>query len=259
MEMKESYPVIQGAEAFFKKGNHIGVLISHGFIGTPQSVRFLGEKIASQGYTVLAPRLKGHGTHYKDMEQSTFKEWIQNLEEGYWFLKQNCSEIFIIGQSMGGTLALNLSSQYSDIKGLVLINAALTSIPSMEEYKYQSEPSYIPEGEPDIKAEDVYEITYDKAPVRSIQELLFLMDETREKLDLVTAPALAFISPEDHVVPIENTEYILSHIQSKDKEIITLHNSYHVASMDNDKELIAEHCCLFIKKNSYHHEKTGIS
>ncbi len=257
--MQERYPVISGAESFFKKGNEIGVLISHGFIGTPQSVRFLGDYIASQGYTVFAPRLKGHGTHYKDMEQSTFKDWIQNLEEGYWLLKQHCSEIFIIGQSMGGTLALNLSSKYPDIRGLVLINAALTSIPSMEEYKHQSEPSYIPEGEPDIKAKDVYEITYDKAPVRSIQELLFLMDETREKLGMVEAPALAFISTEDHVVPVENTEYILSHIQSKDKEIITLYNSYHVASMDNDKDLIAEHCCQFIKKYSYNQEKTGIS
>lgn len=257
--MQERYPVISGAESFFKKGNHIGVLISHGFIGTPQSVHFLGEYIASQGYTVFAPRLKGHGTHYKDMEQCTYRDWLNNLEEGYFLLKQYCREIYIIGQSMGGTLALNLSSKHAGIKGLVLINAALTSIPAMEEYRYKHHPPYIPEEAPDIKAKDVLEITYDKAPVRSINELLLLMGDTREKLKLVTAPTLAFISKEDHVVPIENTDYILSHIQSANKEVFTLYDSYHVASMDNDKIFIAEQCCKFFKKYSNNQEKTGIS
>jgi carboxylesterase len=118
--MLERYPVLSGAEPFFFKGNHIGILISHGFIGTPQSIRFLGEYIASQGYTVYGPRLKGHGTHYKDIEKCKYQDWIQSLEDGYRFLQQQCRDIFIIGQSMGGTLTIDLVSKYPDIQGIML-------------------------------------------------------------------------------------------------------------------------------------------
>lgn len=256
--MQEKYPVIPGAESFFIKGNQIGILISHGFIGTPQSVRFLGDYISSKGYTVYGPRLTGHGTHYRDMEQSTYQNWIQNLDEGYFRLKRHCSDIFIIGQSMGGTLALNLAGKYPDIKGIMLINPALTTIPSMEEYKYKHEPSYIPERAPDIKALDVHEITYDKAPVRSIQQLFFLMDNTRGQLGFITAPTLAFVSKEDHVVPPENSSYIMSRINSVNKKVIPLYNSYHVASMDNDKNFIAEKCCQFINKYCWSQNETSI-
>lgn len=257
--MLERYPILSGAESFFFKGNHIGILISHGFIGTPQSVQFLGEYIASQGYTVYAVRLKGHGTHYEDMERCTYHDWIQSLEEGYRFLQQHCQDIFILGQSMGGTLTMQLASKYPKIKGVMLINAAMTTIPVMEEFKHKQEPRFIDEGAPDIKADDVFEITYTKAPIRSIQQLLALMDDTRRKLTSVTCPTLAFRSEDDHVVPPENTDYILAHIHSGIKETITLYNSYHVASMDYEKKFIAEQCCLFIEKYARKQRRAEIS
>ena len=256
--MLDKYPILPGAEPFFFKGNDIGVLISHGFVGTPQSIRFLGEYIASQGYAVHAPRLKGHGTHYEDMERCTYKDWIQSLEDGYHFLKQHCRDIFMIGQSMGGTLTINLASKYLDIQGVVLINAAMTTIPVMEEFKVKQGPRFIDEGPPDIKAADVQEIAYKKAPIQSIKQLLSLMDVTQKKLPNVTSPMLAFQSVEDHIVPPENTEYIMAHIQSDFRKTIPLYNSYHVASMDNEKEFIAEQCCLFIENCASNQKKMGI-
>jgi carboxylesterase len=246
--MIEQYPVLPGAGSFFFKGNETGILISHGFVGTPQSVRYLGEYLASEGFTVYGVRLRGHGTHYEDMERCSYQDWIKSLEEGYNFLQQHCRDIFVIGQSMGGTLTLNLSQKYKNIKGIMLINAAINSIPPMERYKNNYTLRFVDEGEPDIKAKNVHEITYSTAPVRSIQQLFALMAETRDKLPTVTCPVLAFSSEEDHVVPPENTNYILSSIQSNIKEVIHLYNSYHVASMDNEKELIAEQCSLFIDK-----------
>jgi carboxylesterase len=246
--MLERYPVIPGAKSFFYKGNQIGILICHGFNGTPQSVRYLGEYIAFQGYTVYGPRLMGHGTHYLDLEKCNYQDWIQSLEEAYRFLQQHCRDIFIIGQSMGGTLTVNLASKHPEIKGIILINAAMTTIPELEEFKDKLEPRFINDETPDIKAKDVYEITYPKAPLRSIQQLLSLMDHTRGKLATISCPLMAFKSIEDHVVPPENTDYILAHIHSDSKDVIQLNNSYHVASMDNEKMLIAEQCCLFFEK-----------
>lgn len=250
LQMIEQYPVLPGAESFFFKGNEIGILISHGFVGTPQSVKYLGEYLANKGFTVYGIRLKGHGTHFEDMEKCNYHDWIKSIEDGFNFLQQHCSNIFVIGQSMGGTLTLNLSQKYSNIKGIMLINAAINSIPPMERYKNKHIPRFVDEGEPDIKAKNVREITYTKAPIRSINQLFALMAETKDNLPSVKCPVLGFRSEEDHVVPPENTNYILSSIQSEIKEVIPLYHSYHVASLDNDKDLIAEQCSLFIHKLS---------
>ncbi len=251
--MVENYPVIPNAEPFFFKGNQIGILISHGFVGTPQSVRFLGEQLASQGFTVYGVRLTGHGTHFKDLENCRYLDWIKDLENGLQFLQQYCKEIFVIGQSMGGTLTLNLVARFPELKGAILLNAAITTIPVMEEYRNKQTPRFIDETEPDIKAKDVAEITYRKVPLEAIKQLFTLMENTAEMLENVHCPLLAFQSVEDHVVPPKNTDYILANVQSNTKEIIPLFDSYHVASLDNEKEMIAEQCSQFIAKNTLRH------
>ncbi len=72
----------------------------------------------------------------------------------------------------------------------------------------------------------------------------------------ICIPLLCFKSAEDHVVPPENTEYIIEHIGSDKKEMVTLFNSYHVTSMDNDKEIIVEYCHRFIEQQVLGEAKT---
>jgi carboxylesterase len=245
--MQELYAVIPGAESFYIKGNNIGILISHGFNGTPQSVRYIGEELAKYGFTVLAPRLKGHGTHVYDMENSIHEEWFESLERGYFELKKHCESIFVIGQSMGGTLSLWLAKKYKDINGIITINPAL-SLPAYENLKGKSYPKFVEEGEPDIKAKNVSEITYEKVPIKSIHELQKLMELTPSILSEINCSILGIKSINDHVVPHKNTDFVLNTICSTKKELVILHNSFHVASMDHDKDLIIKYSNLFIKK-----------
>lgn len=243
----KKYAVIPGAESFYWEGNDIGVLISHGFMGTPQSVHFLGETLAEYGYTVYAPRLKGHGTHEEDLETCRHEEWFNSLEEGYEWLKLRCTEVFVVGQSMGGTLTLNLAHKYPDIKGIMLINTAL-SVPGFDYLEGKTEPRFVDEPAPDIKEKGVYEITYDKAPLKAIHQLQALMKLTPALLPSITVPVLCFKSIEDHVVPAGNTDYLLKHIGSSKREMVSLLNSYHVASMDYEKKWIAKRCRQFIEQ-----------
>ncbi|MBM7703624.1 alpha/beta hydrolase [Metabacillus iocasae] len=242
----ESYKVIDGAESFFIRGNEVGVLVSHGFIGTPQSMKYVGEELAKKGYTVYGLRLKGHGTHYEDLEQATYEDWKQDFLNAYNHLKESCKYIFIVGQSMGGTLTLRTASEVKDIEGIMLINPAISVIPSMESYRQRFEPRYVPEGKPDIKENNVHEITYEQAPLKSIQQLLSLMDETKIRLSRVSCPTLLLTSTIDNVVPPENSTYILNHVRAGHKRQVFLENSYHVASMDYDKDKIVTECITFI-------------
>ena len=246
--MAAIHKVIEGAEAFYIEGNETGILLSHGFIGTPQSVRYVGNKLAEMGYTVLAPRLEGHGTHYKDLERCSYHDWFDSLEKAYERLAARCESIFVMGQSMGGTLALKFASEKRDkLKGVILINPALT-IPSWESIESGFAPRYINEGSPDIKAQNVIEIAYPKVPVASIRELQRLMEETRGLLDRVTYPVMGFKSSTDHVVPPENTDFIMRQIRSAFKYVHVLPNSYHVATMDHDKDTICERSHSFIEQ-----------
>jgi carboxylesterase len=245
--MGEKYPVISGAEKFYFKGSEVGILVSHGFMGTPQSVRYIGERLAQYGYSVLAPRLKGHGTHYFDIETCTHEEWFQSLEQSYLELKQQCTNVFVVGQSMGGTLALWLARKYKDVNGVILINPAL-SLPALEYLKGETSPRFINEEKPDIKAKDVYEITYPKAPLKAIHELQTLMERTPAILSEIQSPVLGFVSAVDHVVPPKSTDFIIDHIGSDIKEKVVLQNSYHVASMDHDKDQIVKISHRFVQQ-----------
>ncbi|MFT9846019.1 alpha/beta hydrolase [Aneurinibacillus sp. REN35] len=247
--MAEKYPVLPDAEPFFMEGNgDIGVLVQHGFTGTTQSMRFLGESLAENGYTVYAPRLRGHGTHYEDMEMTTYQDWIASAEEGLNKLKASCSDIYVVGLSMGGTIALHLAEEHPDIRGIMLINAAIR----IENFQALAGETarYLDAIGSDIKAPDIQELAYAKTPVASIKELLTFKDRVAERLASVTCPTLVLVSREDHIVPPADSDYILANIGAELKEKVILENSYHVATLDNDKELIARQCAAFIHEIS---------
>ncbi|WP_175614822.1 alpha/beta hydrolase [Piscibacillus halophilus] len=244
--MTERYPVLEGAEPFYFEGNNIGILVSHGFTGTTQSMRPLGVALAEEGYTVCGPRLKGHGTHYEDMEKTTYQDWIQSIEEGYQWLKERCDTIFMAGLSMGGTLTLYMAENYPELKGIALINAAI-EIPTMEEVKQSQDIRFLDAIGSDIKKPDVKELAYEKTPVQSIKEILKFMEEVKANIAKVNAPALILVSDEDHVVPPDNSQLIYEKINSDDKKLVPLKNSYHVATLDNDLQLIIDEVLGFVK------------
>ncbi|WP_243297825.1 alpha/beta hydrolase [Bacillus litorisediminis] len=247
--MTENYAVLPEAEEFFYPGNEIGVLISHGFTGSTQSMRYLGQRIAEQGYTVYGPRLTGHGTDPEDMEQSSFQNWIADVEAGLEKLKETCQTIFVAGLSMGGTLTLYLGENHPELAGIMPINAAIDMPELKQNYEsFRNTDKRFLEGiGSDIKKEGVKELAYPLTPIKSMGDLLSLMELVRRDLRKVTVPTLIFVSDIDHVVPPENSKEVYETISSPDKAIVQLKNSYHVATLDNDKELIAEECIKFIK------------
>ncbi len=245
--MADNYPVLNGAEPFYFEGGRTGILVSHGFTGSTQSMRPLGEAYVKAGYTVCGPRLKGHGTHYEEMEQTQYSDWISSIEEGFQWLKERCDDIFVTGLSMGGTLTLYMAEKHPEIKAIIPINAAV-EISDMEGAAGLQDVRFLDAIGSDIKKADVKELAYEKTPVKSIGEIVQLMELVKGGLADIECPALIFVSSEDHVVPPDNSRLILDRISSKDKKLITMENSYHVATLDNDQQLIIDETLAFIKK-----------
>ncbi|NWJ47354.1 MAG: alpha/beta fold hydrolase [Chloroflexi bacterium] len=245
--------IIPGAEPYYHIGNRIGVLVSHGYTGCPQSMRYIAEGLAKEGFSVILPRLKGHGTSPADMATATASDWTTDILTAYGWLKERCDHIFMTGLSMGGTLTLVAAGLNPEgFSGIIPINASvilnnpdllgLAFLPGM--------PSEIPGIGSDIKAPGITEIAYPVVPVPTIKEVLALTKGADELMARITCPALIFSSTEDHVVPPMNAEYILNKLSSAEKRIVKLENSYHVATLDNDKDLILQESIAFIKAHS---------
>jgi len=241
------------AEPFSFEGGKTGVLVVHGFTGCTQSMLPLGEGLAAAGFTVLGPRLPGHGTTVKDMGTRKWDEWTGAAEKGLMDLLDRCDKVFVTGLSMGGTITCYLGERYAGkLAGIMPINAAVAKLnplmPLTPVAKYVLKT--IPGVGSDIKDPDVEESCYDKVPVPAAAELHALMKLTRRDLAKITEPILVFTSREDHVVPPANGAFIMEHVSSQDKEQVWLENSYHVATIDHDRQLIIDRCVEFIQRLS---------
>lgn len=243
--------IVEGGQPFHFKGNHVGVLLSHGFTGTTSGMLPLGEYLhKTQGWTVIGPRLKGHGETPKAMAETTAEDWIRSIEEGLKTLQTSCSTIFMVGLSMGGCLTLYTAAMYPEIiKAIVPINACLFfNSPEFAALAFDSNaPATIPGLGSDIKDPNTKEIVYKDVPVPAIRQIYGLMNVTRDLLPRVKCPALMIVSEEDHIVPPSNTDFILNNIGVSTPQILVLKNSYHVATIDNDKELINQSVLEFLR------------
>ena len=99
---------------------HIGVLLIHGFTGSPASMTPWGKSLSEHGWSIRVPRLPGHGSRWQDMNLTTWEDWYSEVERNLRELQATSDQVFICGLSMGGSLALRLAQQHGDeISGLV--------------------------------------------------------------------------------------------------------------------------------------------
>ena len=108
-----------------KSKSNIGILVIHGFTSTTQSIAYIAEKFNNAGYNIESPILKGHAATWQELNKAKYEEWQNDVETALTNLKERASEIFVVGLSMGGTLALYLAENHPEILGVVLINHAL--------------------------------------------------------------------------------------------------------------------------------------
>ena len=235
------------------KNSRIGVLLVHGFTGAPPSMRPWGEFLLSKGYTVRVPLLPGHGTKPEDLNRVKWQEWPAKVQSELEELLLVCDQVFICGLSMGGGTTLYIAEENNDrLNGLILVNPMI-HIP----YVYPPIGYLISRFKKmrtsvgnDIKRPGITEHGYDATPMIGVYQLLLMLKIVRKSLSKITIPVQLFHSVEDHTLPVSNTEIIMGELGSVNKSRIELVNSYHVATLDYDQELIYQNSLTFIQANS---------
>ena len=234
--------ILPGAEPFTHDGSgEIGVLLCHGFTGTPQSMRPWGEYLHDAGFSVSCPRLPGHGTRWQDMNVTRWQDWYGELERTFDTMRARHDVVVVAGLSMGGTLTIRLAEERgTDLAGIVLVNPSLGTLRRdavLLPLLSRVVPSF-PGIASDIKKPGAAEVAYDRIPLRAMHSLSELWRIARADLAQVTVPVRVYRSPEDHVVEPHSTDLLLAGISSTDVVETLLIESYHVATLDNDAETI---------------------
>ena len=236
-----------------KKNGHIGIVLVHGFHGSPAAMRPWAEFLNARGYSVRVPLLPGHGTKPSDLNEVQWPEWPAKVKAEIVELQKHCSQVFVAGLSMGGGTTLHVAAELGDkLSGIILVNPMIhvRGISPALAFAVSRVVKFGKSVGNDIKRKNVTEYAYDANPIVGIYELTKMLKVTRANLAKVSIPTLLFHSTEDHVLPVSNTEIILEGISSKDKERVELTNSYHVATLDHDMEIIFEKSLTFVKERS---------
>jgi carboxylesterase len=240
-----------GAEPFTADGGPVGVLVCHGFTGSPRAVRPWAEHLAAAGLTVLAPRLPGHGTTWKDLGKTGWRDWYDAAEQAFGELSGKCEQVFVTGLSMGACLAFRLAqTQRAKVSGLVVVNPSLapdTRLFLLAPVLKHVIPSLPPIAD-DIKKPGSSEGGYERVPVKAAATIPRLWKLTARQLPEVTQPLLVYRSTVDHVVGPASMRVLKTALPSA--EVVPLGDSYHVATLDNDAPAIFDGTLAFIREHA---------
>ncbi len=232
-------------------GRPLGVLLLHGFTGSPASMapwaRFLNER----GYAVELPLLPGHATRWQDLNQVAWTDWYAEAESALDRLRATTEAVVVGALSMGGSVALRLAEQRGpDVAGLVLVNPFVSStrkelvaLPLMKHVVPATKGVVN-----DIKKPGQDEVGYPRLPLRGLHEVVKMWRVLVPELSRVTQPLLYFRSAVDHVIDASSAPTVLDAVGSRDKEERVLEDSYHVATLDNDAPRIFEESAEFIAR-----------
>lgn len=244
--------LLPNAEPFSAEGGPDGALVLHGFTGSPHSIRGVARALAGAGLAVEAPLLPGHGTTMDDMLATGWDDWRGASERAYSDLAARCRRVVLAGLSMGGALATSVAADHPEVAGLVVVNPYIDPPASSFQDILRG---LLSEGETvipshlgsDIADGEAREVGYSGTPIAPLLSLCQGLDRLLPRLGDVTCPVLVMTSVDDHVVPPVSSDVLADNV-SGPIERVRLENSFHVATLDHDRQEIERRAVDFAVK-----------
>lgn len=233
------------------EGGQTGVLLIHGYTGSPTEMRWIGDYLRARGLTVSGPLLPGHGTTPAEMNRCRWTDWTGHVEAALADLRARCTRAFVAGLSMGSLLTLYLAAKQRDIPGIMVYSPAVWTANSkiyltpVARHFVAFQPKAGDNDLMDPRA-DRQLWCYDVDPVGAAAELLKLIRAVRRSLPKVVCPVIIIHSTRDAAIHPASAQRTFDRIGARDKELITLHESGHCITVDRQWEFVAEKTYEFI-------------
>jgi len=268
--------------SFFLKGGDKGILLIHGITGTPSEMNYLGKALHKAGFTVFCNTLPGHCSTLNELKKVTWEELAEACAKDLHTLKKECRQVFCGGLSMGALMSVHLAKLYPDeVSGIVALAPTIfydgwalhkgktlmemvwhvpflrNSINIREDWPY---------GLKDERGRAFIERFYKKAkagtednnkvllfgspffPLASLYEHHQLTKVVLREIPQVDKPILIIHAREDDMTSPKNAEYLYKNIASKDKTLVILEDSYHMITIDKEKDKVAAEITNFLNR-----------
>jgi carboxylesterase len=240
--------IIPNSEPFLLKGGTTGCLLLHGFSSTPEEMRPLGEYLVSQGYTVLGVRLAGHATRPDDLKRVHWTDWLNNVEDGLDLLSGMCRVFVLVGQSMGGMIALTAAARFQ-ISGVAAFSTPYGSPPKpsiiqrlflMVHPVIDKRVKRFPPDHPLYHRRELDYPAYPEVPRSIYREIQRLSKALMAAVPQITVPALLIHSRADRSVPFVCLQGLYDHLGSAQKEMLALDGMDHSLVLDPNRQVVFE-------------------
>ena len=244
--------MINGGEPFFLNGGgSSGVLLIHGFTGLPAELFLLGQFLNQKNFTVLCPRLAGHGVDENNLMRTTKDDWFNSVLDGFYILGGACEKIFVVGHSMGGILTLKLAAEQKITK-IVTLSAPIfiddgLGLKNLPPKEFCGNACIV---QPRRKLDNVPQAAnevYKKTPLVSVHELVDLIADVKNLLPTITTPILIMHGEDDHTAQPRSARFIMDNIGSERKFITTVANSGHLLPLDENRDFVFEEILNFLR------------
>jgi carboxylesterase len=212
-------------------------------------MRGLALALADAGFTVEMPLLPGHGTDISDMVPTRWKDWCEAAVDAFTEISARCDAVAVVGLSMGGSLAVWLAEHHPEVAALSLVNPLVTppdqATIGFLEAMVEGGDEVAPGIGSDIALEGAVESAYPELPLQAALSLFEGVEEVEALLGSVTCPVLLFTSTQDHVVDPTSSAVLVERAKGP-VEHVMLERSYHVATLDHDKDEIEARTVEFL-------------
>ena len=221
----------------------VGVLVFHGFIGSPLSSRPMAEYLNEQGFYVHCPLLPGHGSYPDKLYGVSPNDWLAEVEEAYRVARKACDDLFIVAHSMGNVLAAHVALKFGDIRGIAML-APVIDVPDsrlrLVKYARFFMPWYYPhkskrESMQHLVRERVLDfdptIDFDslefqaqlpqvsRVPLSGMHAMVQMIEKGRTLWPRLDVPVRIFAGEDDFAAPPENARQIFALLPTQDKEL----------------------------------------
>ncbi|EUJ25856.1 carboxylesterase [Listeria floridensis FSL S10-1187] len=231
--------------SFMIKAGNRAVLLLHGFAGTTEDVRSLGEHLAENSYTVYAPNFRGHGDEPALFLKTTPEMWYEDAVAGYKFLEQEgFHEIAIVGVAMGGVFALKMAESFSPKAIVPLcanVNKTMRYIPVEKYLRKQLQQDGIVEGEAEALLKSYAPEIKTMTDARSA-----FYKYVADNIEKIHVPTMIGQGCQDEEIEADDANYIFKNIHTSDKQLCFYQGSGHDLVNDDEKDILEEDVVYFL-------------
>ncbi len=254
------------------RGGPVGFLLIHGLGGTPAELRFVARGLARAGHTVHCPQLAGHCGSFEDLRATGWEDWYRTVRTAHAELSRSCQNVIVGGLSMGAVLALHLAAEfplhvqattlfaptfkldgwgvpwYSIFFNLVRTEwgADLVRFAEREPYGIK-DPRVRALVTAAIKSGDSSKAGQLCNPGRVMLEMRRLVAVVRQELPRIRQPTLIIHPRHDDRASLGNAAYLQGALAGM-VETCVLDDSYHVITVDRQRDIVVERAAAFAKR-----------